>query len=209
MTTTKTIKSAIVISVLCISMSAYSQCTTGLIPNMLVNAPNKLCYDYDRAGNRVEQNPAWICPEYSPEIKCTSNDPETYITSFGRTFLYPPLGGEPSNPNTGGSVSVWTSTGSVTSGGSNNRSIAEKATEKPSITIHIIPNPNIGQFKVAQQGFDIDNSRIFIFNAHGVLVFDREYVSGEVNVSDLPVGVYHLKLVDFFNEQSVKFEKKQ
>lgn len=187
--------------------SSLNHLNAQMIPNTNVDAPNKLCYDYDKAGNRVGQNPSWILPEYSPELTCTPNDPESTITMFGTVFLYPPITGENNNPSSW-PIGVWTDNGSVTNNPPGNRSIAQQGNTAVSITIHIIPNPNIGQFRVAQRGFDIDNSRIFIYNSSGQLIFDREYVNGDVNISELPVGVYILKLVDFFNERSVKFEKR-
>lgn len=51
--------------------------------------PNKICYDYDAAGNRIAQNPAWAsqvsATGYHPDCNC--NDPDQYQSDFGiKTF---------------------------------------------------------------------------------------------------------------------------
>jgi hypothetical protein len=62
--------------------------------------PNKVCYGYDAAGNRIGQTPAWITPLYKldntinePLQDCFSDPPETTIPKFlGPVFIIKDLG---------------------------------------------------------------------------------------------------------------------
>jgi hypothetical protein len=38
------------------------------------NSPDKICFNYDRAGNRIAQSPAWL--NALPPIDCQCNDPD-------------------------------------------------------------------------------------------------------------------------------------
>jgi len=44
------------------------------------NPPDKICFNYDIAGNRIAQNPAWI----TVPIDCICNDPNTTLSRFDK-----------------------------------------------------------------------------------------------------------------------------
>ena len=76
------------------------------------------------------------------------------------------------------------------------------------IEVNIVPNPTEGRFKVDQLGFNIDKAEILIVSMQGAILFKREFVSGEVNVSEYPSGEYLLILRDEINSKTVRFMKK-
>lgn len=197
-------------------------------PNPAVDKPNKLCYNYDRAGNRIGQVAAWINPDYNPEITCTPNVPEYSNSNFGGIYMYPPLGDEVYTYfgsrfygfygwnwlNDGRIIHPWVVYDE--GGGGNAQSMArpqgqEKENQiqivKKEISIQIVPNPNVGAFEVIQTGFDPSKAFITITDTKGLVLYDREYYNGSVNISEFSPGVYILVLRDNVYKKSVQFLK--
>ncbi len=67
--------------------------------------------------------------------------------------------------------------------------------------VQILPNPSNGNFEIAIQNYQDEQIRIQIFSPSGAVVYQSEIaeiIPGNnlaVNLSDLPAGIYYLKLV--------------
>ena len=199
---------SIAVALIFYSSLAYSQAP---------NPPEELCYNYDRAGNRFQQNPAWI--SIPIPITCTPNDPDNAARpNFGFMYAYPPQTEEnlfPNLPNTPWNVG---DNGHVNGPFSNPNgdpvyalaapsSLVFKDPPKNSSFISIIPNPNVGQFSVYEEGFNSEGKMIYILDNKGVLLFEREYVDGYVGIGEFAAGEYILILKDKDRQMSVKFVK--
>jgi hypothetical protein len=76
------------------------------------------------------------------------------------------------------------------------------------LEVSLVPNPTDGRFTVVQSGFDPDKSEIYIVNMQGAVLFKREFVNGEINISEYSGGEYLLILQDDKNSKTVRFVKK-
>lgn len=203
-------------------------------------SPDKICFDYDAAGNRIAQKPAILDvnsgnynPDCSPSV---SQGPSGFgigiikISHIGqldeilavltdvRWVL--PIGDVP--------ISVLSGVTSVYSWPSNYVSLNPNlpyaivideqlppvappfAPPPPSqnLEVSLVPNPTDGRFTVVQSGFDPEKSEIYIVNMQGVILFQREFVNGEINISEYAGGEYILRLQDDKNSKTVRFVKK-
>jgi hypothetical protein len=191
------------------------------------NPPNKLCYNYDKCGNRIGQVPSWldVFPEYyCPEITCTPNDPDYNQSIFRGRYFYPPWSWlEGSNisadgttlwsPGPGWILYPWADDGSTVVRGSDVQARGGQEVEDTpnyvTTVFNIVPNPNVGQFRIEQTGFDEEKSIIKIYDNKSRLVYTREYINGEVNISEFSAGTYLLYLSDGIVQKSVWFIKKE
>lgn len=212
--------------------------------------PYKICFDYDVAGNRIAQKPAWL-GQFSPmppdpgayfDPDCQCNDPENTKSDFGNkvirirhwsdlnwlierisvvnadiSWVLPykkvPIGvweGKPVlSPELVGSDFVLT--GGVSYGvvvmEDDVFSTGKDKDDVKKYDATIIPNPNNGKFKIAQFGFELDKTKISIMNSQGALLFNRDFVDGNVSVGEFANGLYILILSDGVNTKSMKFVK--
>ena len=196
-------------------------------PSGAPNPPNKLCYNYDKSGNRIGQVPSWLddeFPFYCPKVECTPNDPDYNHSIFRGRYFYPPWSWlEGSNisadgtiqwsPGPGWVVYPWADDGSTVVRASDVRArgvqqIEDTPTLNTSI-FQIIPNPNVGQFRIEQTGFDTEKAIIKIYDNKSRLLFNREYINGEVNISEFAPGSYLLYLSEGVLQKSAWFIKKE
>jgi hypothetical protein len=206
------------------------------------NPPSSVCYNYDKAGNRISQTPEWISLDPNvASILCTPNNPEfhwkprrIFLVEFSEEdfrIRYTPFDSR-----------VWVMTDKkpayamarevppLVSSGAMQVKVTDpilddltpqdvvyytadflKNTggklEDPS-ELSIVPNPNIGKFRIIQKGFDVDWTQITIVDASGRVLFVRDFINGEVNVGEFAPGVYILVLKDRTHQSSVRFEKR-
>ena len=73
----------------------------------------------------------------------------------------------------------------------------------------IVPNPNLGQFKLEQSGFETDKAEVLIFDTKGALMMRRDYINGFFNISEYSNGNYLLIIKDSQNSKVVRFTKEQ
>jgi hypothetical protein len=203
------------------------------------NPPQSICYDYDKAGNRIAQTPEWISLDPNiASILCTPNNPETYlkprrifIFDYRNRILYPDeiyiisvkvkktpiyaMAREvPQLLSEGGQIVEldYPILNTVTENDEVYYTTDEdlKSTQKQiDLTeISIVPNPNIGKFRIEQKGFDTDYTEITIMDTKGRILFIRDFINGEVNVGEFAAGVYILSLKDRTHQRSVRFEKR-
>ena len=209
--------------------------------------PDKICYDYDKAGNRIAQNSAWLNPggghpDYLPD--CTPNNPDEYIKNTWRVYIVRILNvddqlpylvdrigrpvplvttvesadlvtkvnatfidiNDPILTNTNHNIFVYGELSPLLPPLPPPPSLARNQTsESPQLSI--VPNPNLGHFKLEQTGFDIASSVIFIYDNNGRILFQRSYDTGEVSIGEFSSGKYILVLKDKVQQKSIRFEK--
>lgn len=202
--------------------------------------PDKICFDYDKAGNRVAQNPAWFShydannePVYIPDCQASENVPSSFGVSIIRIKkmseldeLLPILTNVAwviNGPDL--SVGVWTSGPILVANDpwivSNPNGVygividldpsvksTKNRNDHDEVTASIVPNPTEGEFEVVQRGFDVDQAELYIIDSKGALLFQRDFVNGQVNISDYPSGTYLLIIKDALRSKSVRFIKK-
>lgn len=176
----------------------------------LPNPPDKLCYDYDKAGNRTRQKPAWV--NANPPIDCTPNNPDNQVLYDVRIWIVNLSGiSELQNLASWGIYPVAVITESESNVFYQNEtppipvsgnqqfypdqrdivyailspSLKGATTDTfTNIKISIVPNPVYGQFRIEQEGFDIETTNIYIYDNKGGLLFERNYDEGIVNISE-------------------------
>ncbi len=204
------------------------------------NPPDKICFNYDLAGNRIAQNPAWIDhydvnnnPVYIPDCIATENT----LSSFGvRIILIKSISQLESVTSSFTNIS-WILNASDAPVGvltgptfpyddpwivlNPNSPIGVildltpvvKRTMNPDLLIeeieaHIVPNPNDGQFEVIQKGFDLETTELYIIDNKGVILFKRDFVNGQINISEYASGTYLLVIKDASQSKTIRFVRK-
>jgi hypothetical protein len=204
------------------------------------NPPDKICFNYDLAGNRIAQNPAWFShfdannqPVYNPDCTPTENTISTFggkiiliknvadldiITSWSNVRWVlnvneVPIGIIKTTPvlsptsfwvvnNPHDDYAVVLDLQNIVKGTDLKNPIAP-------IDAFIVPNPNLGQFKLEQSGFETNKTEVLIFDTKGALMMKRDYVNGFFNISEYSTGNYLLIIKDSQNSKVVRFTKEQ
>ena len=76
------------------------------------------------------------------------------------------------------------------------------------IEAQIVPNPNDGQFEVIQKGFDLETTELYIIDNKGVVLFKRDFVNGQINISEYASGTYLLVIKDASRSKTIRFVRK-
>jgi hypothetical protein len=202
--------------------------------------PDKICFNYDLAGNRIAQNPAWMTgyntnnePVYNPDCTPTENTKSTFggkiiyvknivdidiITALPNKSWVLNVTDVPIGIYTGVPVLTPTSWWVVNNPNDNYAVILDlqnvvKGTDVKNplgdLDAYIVPNPNLGQFKLEQSGFDTDKAEVLIFDTKGALLMKRDYINGFFNISEYSTGNYLLIIKDTQNSKVVRFTKEQ
>ena len=213
------------------AMTMFALDAAGQFPN----PPDKLCYDYDRSGNRTKQKPAWV--NANPPIDCTPNNPDGAIMNDVRIWIvyldgifrleglaywgiYPVAVIAESEVNR-----VYSNAAPPISVNGNQQFYPDArdivyAVLVPSLRgtpidsgkkleISVVPNPVYGQFKLEQDGFDKETATIYIYDNKGVLLFERNYDDGEVNISGFAQGSYIIVLKDKDYQKATRIQKNE
>ncbi|MCE2962650.1 MAG: hypothetical protein ACK43K_11140 [Chitinophagales bacterium] len=184
------------------------------LSQVIAQSPDKICFDYDAAGNRIAQKPAVIdqnTGNYNPD--CTPSEGSYWGSGIGIIKIshigqLEELIGRLTDirwvlPIDNVPISTWSTSPVYTplsdfvllNPHSPYAIVFESAlppaappftSAPPQVepNVSIVPNPNEGQFKLEPTGFDPDRSEIFIINMQGVVLFKRDYVNGEINISE-------------------------
>jgi hypothetical protein len=216
-----------------IILSLFVFLYANFIQGQAPNPPDKICFDYDIAGNRIAQKPAWI----TIPIDCQCNNPMQTISKFDIELIrikdinilgeainkirdirwiiriedYPIVPFEKRSINELVNLSKINNEkayGLILDFEEDETIIEKSAFEvKPLLELSIFPNPTEGQFEVLHKGFDEAKSELLIFDSKGSIMMQRALETGQVNVSEYPSGNYILILKDEKNTRSIRFVK--
>jgi len=80
-------------------------------------------------------------------------------------------------------------------------------TEQSIYNFEVFPNPTSGLLKIVGLNAVIELEQISIFTSTGRIVRTMEEVENELNVSELPTGVYFLKILHESGVETIRFVK--
>ncbi|SEW40051.1 Por secretion system C-terminal sorting domain-containing protein [Chitinophaga sp. YR573] len=79
-------------------------------------------------------------------------------------------------------------------------------TEKTPEKLSLYPNPVRDQLTL-KAPFDLDNIKVQITNANGIIVINKKVINNTINVSNLPAGIYWLTIVKDGKKHTISFVK--